>query len=100
MAERFADRTVLVCGVGVAGAPAARALLARGASVLLSDSAENESVAGLVAAGARFVGSAERLPDGVEVVVTSPGWRPDCPCGVRSSSRGGCATRTRRRGSR
>ncbi|HYU03562.1 MAG TPA: Mur ligase family protein, partial [Jatrophihabitantaceae bacterium] len=79
MAERFADRTVLVCGVGVAGVPAARALLARGARVLLSDSAENESVAGLVAAGARFVGSAERLPDGVEVVVTSPGWRPDHP---------------------
>ena len=55
MAERFADRTVLVCGVGVAGVPAARALLARGARVLLSDSAENESVAPLVAAGARFV---------------------------------------------
>ena len=79
MAERFADRTVLVCGVGVAGVPAARALLARGARVMLSDSAENESVAPLVAAGAWFVGSAERLPDGVEVVVTSPGWRPDHP---------------------
>jgi len=54
MAERFADRTVLVCGVGVAGAPAARALLARGSRVLLSDSAENETVAKLVAGGGGF----------------------------------------------
>ena len=78
-AGQFADRTVLVCGAGVAGAPAARALLAAGARVLVTDAAETASVAGLVAAGAVFVGAVERPPDRTDVVVTSPGWRPDHP---------------------
>jgi UDP-N-acetylmuramoylalanine--D-glutamate ligase len=77
--EQFAGRTVLVCGAGVAGTPAARALLAVGARVLVTDAAETESVAALVSAGARFVGAVERVPDGTDVVVTSPGWRPDHP---------------------
>ncbi len=75
----FADRTVLVCGAGVAGAPAARALLAAGARVLLTDAAETQWVAGLVSSGAKFLGALEQVPDGTDLVVTSPGWRPDHP---------------------
>jgi UDP-N-acetylmuramoylalanine--D-glutamate ligase len=74
-----AGSTVLVCGAALAGQSIASALLARGATVLLADRAETPSVARLVAAGARFVGSPDAIPDSVEQVVTSPGWRPDNP---------------------
>ena len=77
--QQFADRRVLVCGAGIAGAPAARALLAAGARVTLTDAAETDFVAGLVSSGASFVGATERVPEHTEVVVTSPGWRPDHP---------------------
>jgi UDP-N-acetylmuramoylalanine--D-glutamate ligase len=75
----FAGRTVLVCGAGLAGAAAARVLLALGAGVLLADRVESESVGRLVTAGVRYVDSPESVPPGVELVVTSPGWRPDHP---------------------
>jgi UDP-N-acetylmuramoylalanine--D-glutamate ligase len=45
-------------------------------------------VAGLVAAGVRFVGSPAAIPDGVDRVVTSPGWRPDHPLLVDAAARG------------
>ncbi|MDQ2750627.1 MAG: UDP-N-acetylmuramoyl-L-alanine--D-glutamate ligase [Actinomycetota bacterium] len=83
-----AGSTVLVCGAGLAGQSIANALLGRGATVLLSDRAESASVASLVASGARFVGSPATVPDGVEQVVTSPGWRPDHALLVDAVSRG------------
>jgi UDP-N-acetylmuramoylalanine--D-glutamate ligase len=70
---------VLVCGAGVAGASAVRALLERGARVLLTDRAESSAVAALVDAGAEFVGAPSSPPPDVDSVVTSPGWRPDHP---------------------
>ena len=79
MADAFGARTVLVCGAGLAGRTAAEALLARGARVLLADAVESAAVAGLVAAGVSYLGSPEAVPDGVDLVVTSPGWRPDHP---------------------
>ena len=75
----FGERTVLVCGAGVAGSSAARALLARGSHVLLADRDASAAVEELAQAGAHFVGSPERVPGGVDLVVTSPGWRPDHP---------------------
>ena len=71
--------TVLVCGAGLAGASAVRALLARGARVLLADRVESDAVAALVRSGVQFVGSPVTLPADVDLVVTSPGWRPDHP---------------------
>ncbi|MGH8960314.1 MAG: UDP-N-acetylmuramoyl-L-alanine--D-glutamate ligase [Jatrophihabitantaceae bacterium] len=71
--------SALVCGAGVAGASATRALLARGARVLLADRSESPAVVELIGAGARFVGSPDTVPAGVDLVVTSPGWRPDHP---------------------
>ena len=71
--------TVLVCGAGVAGSAAARALIGRGAAVLLADRAESDAVRGLVGGGVRYVGEPAAVPVGVDLVVTSPGWRPDHP---------------------
>jgi UDP-N-acetylmuramoylalanine--D-glutamate ligase len=84
----LAGATVLVCGAGVAGASAVRALLTSGASVQLADRNESAAVATLVAAGAAFVDSPERLPDAVDLVVTSPGWRPDHPLLLDARARG------------
>jgi UDP-N-acetylmuramoylalanine--D-glutamate ligase len=74
----FGGRTVLVCGARVAGASAARALLALGAQVLVTDNGP-ASVAEALPAGAQFVGEITDLPPGVAAVVTSPGLRPDHP---------------------
>ncbi|MDT4996326.1 MAG: UDP-N-acetylmuramoylalanine--D-glutamate ligase, partial [Pseudonocardiales bacterium] len=79
---------VLVCGARVAGAAAVRALLQRGYRVLLSDRQDTGSITALTRAGARFVGTPARLPDGVALVVTSPGFRPDHPLLVDAKTRG------------
>jgi UDP-N-acetylmuramoylalanine--D-glutamate ligase len=76
--EQLSGARVLVCGVGVAGASAARALLAAGADVSLTATAEGPNVAELVAQGARWLGPVRELPD-VELVVVSPGLRPTDP---------------------
>jgi UDP-N-acetylmuramoylalanine--D-glutamate ligase len=82
------DRTVLVAGLGISGAAAARVLLARGARVLLTDAAEPPAAAELVAAGATWLGAVETVPDATDLVVTSPGWRPDAPLLADAARRG------------
>jgi UDP-N-acetylmuramoylalanine--D-glutamate ligase len=81
------DARVLVCGVGVAGTSAARALLIAGADVALTAKTEGASVAELVAAGARWLGPVTELPD-VDLVVTSPGLRPTDPLLLAAITRG------------
>jgi len=80
--------TVLVAGLGVSGAAAARVLLARGDDVALTDAAEPAVVAELVEAGARWLGPVSAPPEDVDLVVTSPGWRPDHPLLVAAADRG------------
>ncbi|HLY34109.1 MAG TPA: UDP-N-acetylmuramoyl-L-alanine--D-glutamate ligase, partial [Jatrophihabitantaceae bacterium] len=80
--------TVLVCGAGVAGASAVRALLRAGSTVLLSDRVESDAGVHLAGLGARFVGAVDALPSGVDLVVTSPGWRPDHPLFADAAARG------------
>ena len=87
MGDPLAGLRVLVCGVGVAGASAARALLAVGAEVALTARTESAAVADLVAAGARWLGASVELPD-VDLVVTSPGLRPTDPLLVGAAVRG------------
>jgi UDP-N-acetylmuramoylalanine--D-glutamate ligase len=82
------DRTVLVAGLGVSGAAAARVLLDRGARVLLTDAAEPPLVAELVAAGATWLGALDAVPGATDLVVTSPGWRPDAPLLADAARRG------------
>jgi UDP-N-acetylmuramoylalanine--D-glutamate ligase len=72
----FAGRTVLVCGTGMAGLSATRALLALGARPLLTDDAR---VPAPLPAGAEFVGRLTSLPAGIDAVVSSPGLPPSHP---------------------
>ncbi len=82
------NRPVLVAGLGVSGAAAARVLLERGARVLLADGARPPAVDELTAAGAEWLGDVASAPDGVALVVTSPGWRPDAPLLTDAAARG------------
>ncbi len=79
---------VLVAGLGVSGAAAARVLLARGDTVLLADAGDPPARAELQAAGAVWLGARTDCPDDVDLVVTSPGWRPDSPLLVSAARAG------------
>ncbi len=77
---------MLVCGARFAGLAAARALVARGAAqVLVTD---QNPPAEPLPDGADFVGDLTELPDGIELVVTSPGWRPSHVLFVEAVARG------------
>jgi UDP-N-acetylmuramoylalanine--D-glutamate ligase len=76
-------RRVVVAGIAVSGVAAAEALLDREASVVVVDGrtgpGEQEAAERLRARGAEVrLGDAE-TPVDAELVVTSPGWRPDQP---------------------
>jgi UDP-N-acetylmuramoylalanine--D-glutamate ligase len=86
--QQVEGRTVLVAGLGISGAAAARVLLDRGARVLLTDAAEPPAVADLVAAGATWLGALDVVPGSTDLVVTSPGWRPDAPLLADAARRG------------
>ena len=88
MSVQLSGRTVLVAGLGVSGAAAARVLLERGARVLLADAARPSAVDSLLESGAEWLGSLDEVPAGVELVVTSPGWRPDAPLLADAARRG------------
>jgi UDP-N-acetylmuramoylalanine--D-glutamate ligase len=90
----WSGRRVCVTGIAVSGAAAARALAARGADVTVVDGrdgpAERERAVLLRAAGATvLLGPAgAELPAGTDLVVTSPGWRPDQPLLVAAAEAG------------
>lgn len=80
----FVGRRVCVAGLGVSGLAAARVLAGRGADVTVveaRDGAEQrERAAQLTTAGVAVrLGDGDSLPPGTDLVVTSPGWRPDAP---------------------
>ena len=79
----FAGALVCVAGLGVSGPPVAKALLARGARVVVVDGRDDDATrtvaAELTEAGAEVVLGRTPLPQGCDLVVTSPGWRPDSP---------------------
>jgi UDP-N-acetylmuramoylalanine--D-glutamate ligase len=81
---RLAGLRVCVSGLGVSGPPAARALAVRGALVTVVDSGRGEgsqeAARQLAELGITVVlGPDQRLPEGTELVVTAPGWRPGTP---------------------
>ena len=75
--DELGATTVLICGVGVAGASAARALLPRAARVLLTARERNDAVDALI--GAQWLGPLTSVPAGVELVIASPGLSPADP---------------------
>ena len=75
-------RRVCVAGLGVSGAPAARVLAGLGASVIALDAVaapDRDAELADLGVDVRTGSPVEQLPEGVELVVTSPGWRPDHP---------------------
>jgi UDP-N-acetylmuramoylalanine--D-glutamate ligase len=90
----WAGQHVTVAGVGISGAAAARVLAARGALVTVVDGRagqlQQERADALRAQGVTVLlgEAAERLPAGTELVVTSPGWRPDSPVLVAAAGAG------------
>jgi UDP-N-acetylmuramoylalanine--D-glutamate ligase len=79
-------RTVLICGVGVAGASAARALLPRAARVLLTAPERSAAVDDLT--GAEWLGPLPSVPAPVDLVIASPGLRPTDPLLLDAAQRG------------
>ncbi|HZG04196.1 MAG TPA: UDP-N-acetylmuramoyl-L-alanine--D-glutamate ligase [Streptomyces sp.] len=80
----FAGRRITVAGLGVSGASAARALARRGALVTVVDGGDGERQRAAAAELERDgiavrLGDGTTLPEGTELVVTSPGWKPDSP---------------------
>lgn len=75
---------ITVAGLGVSGLSAARALVGLGASVTVVDGGEgpahHEKAALLKEEGISVrLGDAATLPEGTDLVVTSPGWKPSSP---------------------
>ncbi|WP_254878442.1 UDP-N-acetylmuramoyl-L-alanine--D-glutamate ligase [Streptomyces sp. NA04227] len=80
----FRGQQITVAGLGVSGISAARALAGLGASVTVVDGGDNEGLRAraeeLRAEGVAVrLADAETLPEGTELVVTSPGWKPGSP---------------------
>ena len=87
------ELAVVVAGIGVSGFAAADALLSLGASVTVVEGragpAERDRAAVLENLGATVrLGDADSLPDGVGLVVTSPGWKPSAPLLVAAAAAG------------
>jgi UDP-N-acetylmuramoylalanine--D-glutamate ligase len=82
-------RSVLLAGAGVTGVAAAAALLELGAAVTVTDADEGRLAALEAELPAARTAVALRVPpDGVSLVVTSPGWRPDAPLLVAAAAAG------------
>ncbi|WP_316520762.1 UDP-N-acetylmuramoyl-L-alanine--D-glutamate ligase [Kitasatospora brasiliensis] len=80
----FANLPVVVAGLGVSGISAARVLHGLGAAVTVVDGGSGPGLAAraaeLEAQGVTVrLGDGASLPEGTELIVTSPGWAPDSP---------------------
>jgi UDP-N-acetylmuramoylalanine--D-glutamate ligase len=81
----FTGQTVLVCGARFAGLAATRALVGRGARVVLTDRVEP---AAPLPVGVDLVPELDDVPAGIDLVVTSPGWRPSHPVFASAAAHG------------
>ncbi|MEV4730996.1 UDP-N-acetylmuramoyl-L-alanine--D-glutamate ligase [Saccharopolyspora sp. NPDC049426] len=88
--SRYRGLQVLVAGAGVSGRSAAEALLAAGAEVTVTDGSADRlaALASLESQGARLVPGLNTPPEGTDLVVTSPGWRPDAPLPAAAAAGG------------
>lgn len=93
-------KNITVAGLGVSGISAARALAGLGAVVTVVDNGDGDAhrarAAELAEQGievrlgrlADGAGAGEVLPEGTELVVTSPGWKPDSPLFAAAAAAG------------
>ncbi|WP_240140261.1 UDP-N-acetylmuramoyl-L-alanine--D-glutamate ligase [Streptomyces sp. MUM 178J] len=82
--RNWQGKHITVAGLGVSGIPAARVLHGLGAVVTVVNDGDDEraraQAAELEAEGiAVRLGDGATLPEGTELVVTAPGWKPDKP---------------------
>lgn len=82
--EELSGRRVTVAGLGVSGVPAAKALLRYGAEVTVVNGGDDEGArkqaAELEQLGASVrLGDDRTLPEGTQLIVTTPGFKPDSP---------------------
>ncbi|KWT58532.1 UDP-N-acetylmuramoylalanine--D-glutamate ligase [Streptomyces albus subsp. albus] len=80
----LAGQHVTVAGLGVSGVPAARALAGLGAVVTVVNGSDGEreraQAAPLEELGITVrLGDGDTLPEGTDLVVTTPGWKPTSP---------------------
>lgn len=85
--SKLAGRNVLVAGAGVTGRSVISALTDAGARVTVTD-ANAERLEQLADTGAELATALTEPPAGTELVVTSPGWRPDSPLLVAAARAG------------
>lgn len=83
--QSFAGRTILVCGTGVAGQSAVRALLGLGARALVTHDSDHRPQ---LPDGATFVGRLTEPPADAEALVVSPGLPPSHPLLVAAAELG------------
>ena len=81
---RLSGLLVCVNGLGISGPPVARALAARGARVTAVDGRDDEGNRRIAKELEDLditvtLNQEPRLPDGTELVITTPGWRPGTP---------------------
>lgn len=90
VATQFAGKRVLVAGAGVSGRSAAEALVAAGATVTVTDASSERlaALASLRSQGVQFAAGLTAPESGTDLVVTSPGWRPDAPLLVAAEADG------------
>ncbi len=87
------ELSVLVAGIGVSGAASARVLASLGARVTVVEARagepEEQAAQALRALGVEVrLGAGGQLPEHAELVVTSPGWRPDAELFAAAESAG------------
>lgn len=95
-ADRLSDwpsAHVIVAGLGVSGFAAADGLMSLGARITVLDEseahAEKAALLEMLDVTVRLgAGSTAVLPDDVDLVVTSPGWRPTAPLLQQATQRG------------
>ncbi|MCX4909419.1 UDP-N-acetylmuramoyl-L-alanine--D-glutamate ligase [Streptomyces sp. NBC_00878] len=92
-ASDWQGMNITVAGLGVSGISAARALAGLGASVTVVDGgsseAHREKAAALEEHGISVrLADAETLPEGTDLVVTSPGWKPGSPLFLAAAEAG------------
>ncbi|MFG2646438.1 UDP-N-acetylmuramoyl-L-alanine--D-glutamate ligase [Streptomyces sp. NPDC048436] len=89
----WAGKNVTVAGLGVSGIPAARVLHGLGAVVTVVNDGDDErsrtQAADLEALGVTVrLGDGASLPEGTELIVTTPGWQPDKPLFAAAAAAG------------
>ncbi len=82
--SEFQGKHVTVAGLGVSGVPAAKVLHGLGAHVTVVNDGDDDraraQAAELEALGVTVrLGDGDSLPEGTDLIVTAPGWKPDKP---------------------